>query len=289
MTSPTAAGTGCSPHALQGRRPASPAPACCHAHRDPAGRASSTRSSCPGPVAASAGPPACATTTTSRSGRRRSHRRPVQQLITGQQRPMPGRWPPEASLPATARHPVLRASTPTVLHGPVAGAAARALTASGRGAAAREPRPCSAGPPIIAPGIPAPAGVPARAMTFLPGRIRQGPSMYEMEGPCPASPRPADQLAGFAGAARRPPGPGTRASGRSPGSSRVPGVAPGWCPFPTVKAFLLPPRAPRKALRPAISCFSAIHEGIHRKQAVIRISQRLSTGLFTACPQCYRV
>ena len=33
------------------------------------------------------------------------------------------------------------------------------------------------------------AGVPALAKTFLPGRIRQGPSMYEMEGPCPASPR----------------------------------------------------------------------------------------------------
>ena len=197
--------------------------------------------------------------------------------------------PGGVSARATARHPVLRARTPTVLHGPVAGAAAPALTASGRCAAAREPRPCSAGPQIIAAGIPAPAGVPALAMTFLPGRIRQGPSMYEMEGPCPASPRPADQLAGFAGAARRPPGPGTRARGRSPGSSRVPGVAPGWCPFPTVKAFLLPPRAPRKALRPAISCFSAIHEGIHRKQAVIRISQRLSTGLFTACPQCYRV
>jgi hypothetical protein len=86
-------------------------------------------------------------------------------------------------------------------------------------------------------------------------------------------------------AARCPPGPGTRARGRSPGSSRVPGVAPGWCPFPAVKALLLPPRAPRKALRPAISCFSAIHGRLHRKQAVIRISQRLSTGLLTACPR----
>ena len=210
----------------------------------------------------------------------------VQQLITGRQRPTPGRWPPEASLLATARHPVLRARTPAVLHGPVAGAAATALTASSRGAAAREPRPYSAGPPIIAAGIPAVAGVPALAKTFLPGRIRQGPSMYEMEGPCAASPRPAGQLAWSSPrATRRPPGPGTRARGRSPGSSRVPGVAPGWCPFPAVKALLLPPQAPRKALRPAISCFSAIHEGIHRKQAVIRISQRLSTGLLTACPQ----
>ena len=55
----------------------------------------------------------------------------VQQLITGRQRPTPGRWPPEASLPGTARHPVSRARTPAVLHGPGAGAAAPPLTASG--------------------------------------------------------------------------------------------------------------------------------------------------------------
>ena len=109
--------------------------------------------------------------------------------------------------------------------------------------------------------------------------------MYEMEGPRPASPHRLASWLVFADAARRPPGPGTRARGRSPGSSHVPGVAPGWCPFPVVKAFLLPPQAPRKALRPVISCFFAIHNGIHRKQAVIRISQRLSTGLFTAYPQ----
>ena len=96
---------------------------------------------------------------------------------------------------------------------------------------------------------------------------------------------PTGQLPGLRRAARRPPGPGTRARGRSPGSSRVPGVAPGWCPFPAVKALLLPPQAPRKALRQAISCFSAIHGRLHRKQAVIRISQRLSTGLFTGYPQ----
>ena len=153
------------------------------------------------------------------------------------------------------------------------------------GAAARGPRPCSVVTPDHRGRHSGGCRRAGPGKTFLPGRIRQGPSMYEMEGPCPASPRQAGQLAGLAGAARRPPGPGTRARGRSPGSSHVPGVAPGWCPFPTVKALLLPPRAPRKALRPAISCFSAIHEGIHRKQAVIRISQRLSTGLFTACPQ----
>ena len=48
----------------------------------------------------------------------------------------------------------------------------------------REPRPCSAGSQIIAARIPAVAGVPGLARRFLPGRIRQGSSMYEMEGPC---------------------------------------------------------------------------------------------------------
>ena len=260
------------------------APPCCHAHHDRAGCASSTRSSCPGSAAAGAGhPPPARPRPRAGVGGVGPHRRPGS---AADHRPTTaeGRWPPEASLLATARHPVLRARTPAVLHGPAAGAAALALTASGP---ARRP-----GNLALLGRTPDHRGRHFRARrgagpgkTFLPGRIRHGPSMYEMEGPCPASPRQAGQLAGFADAARRPPGPDTRASGRSPGSSRVPGVAPGWCPFPAVKVFLLPPRAPRKALRPAISCFFAIHEGIHRKQAVIRISQRLSTDLLTACPQ----
>ena len=95
-----------------------------------------------------------------------------------------------------------------------------------------------------APGVPVPARRPS-----CQGRIRQGPSRYEMEGPCPASPRQANRLPGFAGTARRPPGSGTRARDRSPGSSHVLGVAPRWCPFPTVKAFLLSP--PVRAQGPA--------------------------------------
>jgi hypothetical protein len=70
------------------------------------------------------------------------------------------------------------------------------------------------------------------AKPFRAGRIRQGPSMYEMEGPCPASPH---RLASCLGvptprAARR--GQVPVQGDRSPGSSHVPGVAPGWCPFP---------------------------------------------------------
>ena len=144
---------------------------------------------------------------------------------------------------ATTRHPVLRASAPAVLHGSAAGAATPALTASGP-AAARGPRLC----PVVTPGRrgwhSGVAGGRPLAQTFRPGRIRQGPSMYEMEGPCPASPRQA----GLAGAARRPPGPGTRA--RRPVSRLLPrpGASPRWCPFPTVKTLLLPPRTPRKGL-----------------------------------------
>ena len=179
----------------------------------------------------------------------------VQQLVTGRQRPMPGRWPPEASLLATARHPVLRARTPAVLHGSVAGAAAPALTASGPARPPGDLARARPDPQIIAAGIPAVAGVPALARRSCRAESGKAPPCMRWRGRArPRRARPASCLV-FAGAARRPPGPGTRARDRSPGSSRVPGVAPGWCPFPAVKAFLLPPRAPRKALRPAISCF----------------------------------
>ncbi len=123
------------------------------------------------------------------------------------------------------------------------------------------------------------------AKPFRAGRIRQGPSMYEMEGPYPASPH---QLASCLAlptprAVRRGQVP-VRGTGL-PAPPTFPGSPPGGARFRTVKTFLLPQRAPRKSPRPAISGFPAIHEGIHRKQAVIRISQRLSTGLLTACPQ----
>jgi hypothetical protein len=71
---------------------------------------------------------------------------------------MPGRWPPKASLLATARHPVLRARTPAVLHGSVAGAAAPPLTASGPARPPGNLARARPGPRIIAAGIPAVAG-----------------------------------------------------------------------------------------------------------------------------------
>ena len=54
--------------------------------------------------------------------------------------------------------------------------------------------------------------------------------MYEMGGLARRRRARSGQLPGFAGAARRPPVPGTRARGRSPGSSHVPGACPGVVP-----------------------------------------------------------
>ena len=149
MTSPTTAGTGCSPHTLQDRRPAYPAayplvtlivilPAARPRYAQ-AARAQSPVLSRPRAGAGGAGP----------------HRRPGS---AGDYRPATadaGALAPEASLLATARHPVLRASTPTVLHGSAAGATAPTLTASSRGAAARGLARALSGPQVVAAGIPA--------------------------------------------------------------------------------------------------------------------------------------
>ncbi len=68
MTSPEKAGTGCSPHALQDRRPAYPAacPLVTLIVILPAARLRNAQAAVNGSVAADAGPPTCATTTTSR-------------------------------------------------------------------------------------------------------------------------------------------------------------------------------------------------------------------------------
>ena len=83
-------------------------------------------------------------------------------------------------------------------------------------AAAREPRPC-------------PAGAPARRSR----RAESGTAPPCMRWRGRARPRRAGWPVAWSSprAARRPPGPGTRARGRSPGSSRVPGVAPGGARF----------------------------------------------------------
>ena len=73
-------------------------------------------------------------------------------------------------------------------------------------------------------------------------------------------------------------GPVSRLLPRSRGRPRAVPVSSGGI-------FLLHPRAPRKGLQGTISGVSAIHIRFHRKLGVIRISPRLSTGLFTVYPQ----
>jgi hypothetical protein len=119
----------------------------------------------------------------------------VQQLITGRQRPMPGALAPRG---VPARLALGRSCTglwPARWLSRLPPPARR----SGPGTS-----PCSAGLQIIAAGIPAVAGGAGPGKTFLPGRIRHGPSMYEMEGPCPASPRRLASCLVFA-ALRAPP------------------------------------------------------------------------------------
>lgn len=73
-----------------------------------------------------------------------------------------------------------------------------------------------------------------------------------------ATPGPASCLALLAPRADRR----CQASVRGTGFPAPPtflGSPPRWCPFPTVRAFLLPPRTPRKSLRSIITDFSAIH------------------------------
>jgi hypothetical protein len=127
-------------------------------------------------------------------------------------------------------------------------------------------------------------GVPVQARASRPGRIRQGPSMYEMEGPCPASPHrlvsclalPTPRAARRGQVPAR--GAGLPAPPTFPGP---PGGRPQVMPVSDGETFLLHKRAPRKSPRPAISGFPAIREMIHRERAVIRTSRQLSTGLFT--------
>jgi len=127
------------------------------------------------------------------------------------------------------------------------------------------------------------SGPNCRHTGVLPGRIRQGPSMYEMEGPGPASLRPARQLPGFADAARRPPVPDTRARDRFPGSSHVPGVAPRVVPVSNSESIPTASASTRARARgQQIPDSSAIHTVPHRKRAVIPTWGWLSTGLLTA-------
>src|SRR5207248_5306824 len=83
---------------------------------------------------------------------------------------------------------------------------------------------------------------------------------YEMEGPCPASPRRPASCLVFA--ARRAPPAGARYPREGPVSRLLPRSRrrPRVVPVSSGKAFLLPVQAPRKTRRPAIFRFFAIHK-----------------------------
>jgi len=103
------------------------------------------------------------------------------------------------------------------------------------------------------------------AKPFRPGRTRQGPSMYEMEGPCPASPhRLASYLALLAQRASRRGQVPVRGTGL-PAPPTFPGSPPGDARFRTVRTFLLPERAPRKSPQPSHFRFSRYPQRNPRK------------------------
>jgi hypothetical protein len=110
--------------------------------------------------------------------------------------------------------------------------------------------------------------------------------MYEMEGALlwPRRPGPASCPAFPAlRAARRPQAP-VRCAG-CPAHSHVSRVAPRWCPFPTVKAFL-PPSASVAQGPAAVHFKFFIHpHNVHSTRPLIRIARQLSTALCTSHPQ----
>jgi hypothetical protein len=92
----------------------------------------------------------------------------------------------------------------------------------------------------------------------LPGN-RQGPRMYEMQGPCPVSGRwPAGCPAGWR-LIDRLLVPDSRRKRRFPGSSCVPGLPPDWCPSPAVTYFYPPGRVRHKGFRAMDSRFFTVH------------------------------
>ena len=110
--------------------------------------------------------------------------------------------------------------------------------------------------------IPAAAGVPSRCQQRRPGPPESDRAPPRMRWRGPARPRragwPVARPCPAPRAARRGQAP-ARGTGL-PAPPTFPGSPPGGARFRTVKTFLLPPRAPRKSPRPAISGSYVIHE-----------------------------
>jgi len=118
----------------------------------------------------------------------------------------------------------------------------------------------------------------------LPGN-RQGPRMYEMQGPCPVSGRwPAGCPAGWR-LIDRLLVPDSRRKRRFPGSSCVPGLPPDWCPSPAVTYFYPPGRVRHKGSRAVISGFFSCPQPIHSRGSVVPSGRCFSTRLSTTSAQ----
>ena len=110
--------------------------------------------------------------------------------------------------------------------------------------------------------------------------------MYEMEGALPGHAVPSQPVAW-------PPRPrGPPAGAVYPRPIPVSRSRPGplsclreWCPFPTVKVFLLRRRMPRKGFRQSYGEFFAIHTLSTERGRLSAVSEGLSTGLCTTLPQ----
>ena len=104
-------------------------------------------------------------------------------------------------------------------------------------------------------------GIVSQPPTRTPytAECNKAPFMYEMKGALSGHVAPDRPVARLP---RRHAPPDGAKHPPEPPVSRLfpcPEVAPGWCPFPTVKAFLLPLRESRKSLREFIFWFFSVH------------------------------
>ena len=245
-----------------------------------AGCASSIRSSCPGSAAAGAGPRPVPARPRAGAGGAGPHRRPG----------------------SAADHRPATADAGALARGGVPardGAAPSHAGSNSGGSAARRPRahaPARRGRPGTSP---VPGWTPDHrgrhfcgrrgagpGKTFRPGRIRHGPSMYEMEGPCPASPRRLASCLVFA--ERRAPPAGARYPREGPVSRLLPRSRrrPRVVPVSSGESIIYClPQAPRKSPAASHFLFFRYPRKAPQRAGSYPHSTAVIHGLFTAYPQ----
>jgi hypothetical protein len=111
------------------------------------------------------------------------------------------------------------------------------------------------------------------------------PPCMRWRGPCCGLAAPDRPVIRPPGAARRPPAPGPVRCTGFPAHSHVSGVAPRWCPLPTVKAFLQASASVAQGSAAVHFKFFPYPHDVHRKRSFIRTAHQLSTVLCTSHPQ----